>query len=847
MSDQHLPTGKVSWWNLETRQELRSKAVPGMNTAAVSPDGSRVAAALWKSQWNVLVWDAVTGDSLAELPQQSVVRSLAFAPDSKLLAIGKEDKMATIWNLETKTPLAHEVHLDHVWATAFSPDGSRLASATLGGAIKVWDLKFAEEATTIPIPKLSALQFAADGKTLLVGTPQATKVIDVPSGREIAELPVGGVKAIAAKVRVGARLASSDQALIFDLQSGRQIANLSLPGAGTPGLAWSPNGERLATFRSWKGYKKVHVWDLATQQERTFQPEMGCHSVMSAAFSPDGKWLAAGFQFQLLTVWDTASGKIKLQFNLWPFMMNIVAISVSPDSRWVAVGTDVGAVTIWDIATGKQIADCKGHALPVRSLSFSPDGGTLATASDDQTVKLWDTITGQERSTLSGHQGAVSRVQFSSDGNTIATTSNDGTVKLWRAAAHAAVQDPKNLDLGTGQAFAQAQMRQWEQAAKSCELAVAKAQQASAERRPALLTRCLEDCDAIAKQMFAAGEHSIALGMYERNIPLADLLGAETTPEGRLSQSLRYNDLAFCYFPLQQLPKAELAIGRAIELKAGLAKEFPANGSYPFHLAHSHLGLAYIRHAAGNASGALESFRTAGAEFEKSAKLKGNWQTWKDSGRAYATSGEWSKAAAAFNEAVRLRPGDHALWIDLAALSAMAGDRTNYERVCREMLERHPELHQPFGPSEKPMIAERIAKACAILPWEGKEFSQVETLADLAVADAANPTFRWSALAKALVEYRGKRFQSAVDWVNRFEPSPDGSHADALAYAALALAQQRLGDKGRASEALQRSESIVTAKKPTPGRHLFDANDQNWLIADLLLREARAEVNKVNP
>lgn len=156
MSNQYNSKGKVHWWNLETKEELRSKVVPGINTAIVSPDGTRVAAA----NYTVFAWDADTGDSIAELHEHSNVRALAFSPDSKLLAVGKEDKTATIWDLETQAPLAHEVHRDHVWATVFSPDGSQLASGTLGGAIKIWDFKLVDEATTLSFAKVHAVQLS---------------------------------------------------------------------------------------------------------------------------------------------------------------------------------------------------------------------------------------------------------------------------------------------------------------------------------------------------------------------------------------------------------------------------------------------------------------------------------------------------------------------------------------------------------------------------------------------------------------------------------------------------------------------------------------------------------------
>ena len=150
----------------------------------------------------------------------------------------------------------------------------------------------------------------------------------------------------------------------------------------------------------------------------------------------EGSW-PLGFQFQWVTVWDVATGKVKLQFSQPPAMLSIISLAFSPDSKALAVGTDIGAVTLWDMKTGRQIEAFRGHTSVVNALCFSPDGAALATAGADKTVRLWDARTGQERSTLSGHKGEVSEVLFSPDGNTLATAShNDGTIRLWRAATN---------------------------------------------------------------------------------------------------------------------------------------------------------------------------------------------------------------------------------------------------------------------------------------------------------------------------------------------------------------------------------------------------------------------------
>jgi WD40 repeat protein len=69
------------------------------------------------------------------------VTSVAFSPDSKLLASGSDDKRIKLWEVAT----GQEVRTlrGHTWgvtSVAFSPDGQLLASGSADRTIKLWDI-----------------------------------------------------------------------------------------------------------------------------------------------------------------------------------------------------------------------------------------------------------------------------------------------------------------------------------------------------------------------------------------------------------------------------------------------------------------------------------------------------------------------------------------------------------------------------------------------------------------------------------------------------------------------------------------------------------------------------------
>jgi tetratricopeptide (TPR) repeat protein len=213
-------------------------------------------------------------------------------------------------------------------------------------------------------------------------------------------------------------------------------------------------------------------------------------------------------------------------------------------------------------------------------------------------------------------------------------------------------------------------------------------------------------------------------------------------------------------------------------------------------------------------------------------------------GNELAQVGRWSDAATRFDRALALDPRDpdphH--WCLAAALHATVGDFQGYRRTCRDMLKR-------FGDTDEAPTAERIAKACLLLPGalDAADFDRVQKLADRAVAGSEKFRFYPSpVLAKGLTEYRAGRNADAVTWLQRFAPKPDGVHWDATAFAVLAMAHHGLGRAEEAQAALAKAKAILAQKMPDPARgQLFDDGYwPDWVHAQVLCHEAEQLLKK---
>src|SRR5262249_5573003 len=149
------------------------------------------------------------------------------------------------------------------------------------------------------------------------------------------------------------------------------------------------------------GGDAVKVWDTQTGQELLSVNGVS-RSPQGLAFSPDGKRLAsqtwdATTREAPVKVWDAESGRellaLKGDTGYWAN-----SIAFSPDGQRLVCGSQT-MLRIWDLQTGRAIRTLKGGG---RIVVFSPDGQRLASSSVDNTVMVWDAHKDQESLTLPG-------------------------------------------------------------------------------------------------------------------------------------------------------------------------------------------------------------------------------------------------------------------------------------------------------------------------------------------------------------------------------------------------------------------------------------------------------------
>jgi tetratricopeptide (TPR) repeat protein/tRNA A-37 threonylcarbamoyl transferase component Bud32 len=193
-------------------------------------------------------------------------------------------------------------------------------------------------------------------------------------------------------------------------------------------------------------------------------------------------------------------------------------------------------------------------------------------------------------------------------------------------------------------------------------------------------------------------------------------------------------------------------------------------------------------------------------------------------------NGRLKDAADLYARGLKFDPDPHWQWYQLAVLYLSVGDVERYRGVCREMLDRFEKRAETV-----PQAAEINAKTCALMPRSVPDFSRVERLADRLMSEKEHTYFRHFVLTKGLVDHRAGRHTQAVESLHRYGPNAGGTHWDATAFAALAMAQHGLDDHDQARSALGAARAIIAAKPADgmSGPYWFD-----WLHCEILCREA---------
>jgi WD40 repeat protein/serine/threonine protein kinase len=433
------------WWYLHGLFRTPTLCLHGAgNSFAFNRDGTRIVTG-GGSQPAVLVWDAKSGNGLMSLRTPKVAEGweqcVDIAPDGRTLVSGSgSDGALRLWNAVDGTFLrVVGRHRRDVLEVHFVGDGSRILSVGRDECLRLWETATGKELQTIRLHprRIRAVAISPTDSRVVVSSGYAgggqMSVWDYETGEKIEDLSNGVAVATGLAFSPdGQRLAVAQPRNVLQIWETRpwqHIQTITGPVAEYACPVFDPGGQRLAA-EVWDG--SICVWDVASgRQLRIYRGHVA--PAKQLGFSPDGRYLAAGSGDAAIRVWDTLNeqGSIALSGG----SSAVLDVETSPRGDHMAAVFRDGSVRVWSLADGRPrwTAGDRRERVPVWSVAFSPDGCWLACACEDGAVQIFDAQTGVPRRRFTEHGKSLRAVVFSPDGTQLASAGLGDTILIWDA------------------------------------------------------------------------------------------------------------------------------------------------------------------------------------------------------------------------------------------------------------------------------------------------------------------------------------------------------------------------------------------------------------------------------
>lgn len=194
----------------------------------------------------------------------------------------------------------------------------------------------------------------------------------------------------------------------------------------------APDAGWLATVDTSESRFLLHLWDGQTGSRRVSVPTP--EHIDCLASAPSGQLVAAGLvnlgRRSRNAIWllDPATGeqRASLPTNAYP----LTVMAFSPDGRYLAAGI-TGQVQLWDVEKRELIRTIRGFERVVQTLAFSPDGRLMAGGTQDGQVWLWDASRGEEIQVIQAGTSGVRLLAFTPDGRFVLTGVGKLPLMLW--------------------------------------------------------------------------------------------------------------------------------------------------------------------------------------------------------------------------------------------------------------------------------------------------------------------------------------------------------------------------------------------------------------------------------
>jgi WD40 repeat protein len=278
---------------------------------------------------------------------------------------------------------------------------------------------------------VSDLAFARDGRSVAVaGGEGKVGLARIDAGRlslEIVGEHLLGTIAVAWRPH-GGNFATSGQdssIALWDGATGAPLKRWKPAPTPTQALAWSPDGERLASAAG----KTVTLWSSSGERIHAFAPASS--SVSALAFDKPGTDLGVALNGEIAV---HRIGKDRHETRRYKWPAACLTVNFSGNGRFLASGMADGSLHFWNRSTGKD-SQMRGYEGKLDLVGWSDNSRYLASSTTHELV-LWDFggkgPEGTKPIVLNGHTERVAGFAWQPRGEHLVSAGRDWRLALWR-------------------------------------------------------------------------------------------------------------------------------------------------------------------------------------------------------------------------------------------------------------------------------------------------------------------------------------------------------------------------------------------------------------------------------
>jgi WD40 repeat protein/tetratricopeptide (TPR) repeat protein len=386
--------GMTVWDAATSEMILKSPINETVHDVACSPDGRWIAAAVDRG---IRIWDIQAGrlSPLLESGMRLGLRRLQFSDDStRVLAFSGSG--ARVWDLSSQTALTPVLTHGDFWVfgARLRPRGESVISYGRDGLARIWNI--GGQPSTIPPLRhdhaVGYADFSPDGLRIITASRDHTaRLWDAETGELLCVLRHGR-RVISAKFSADGR-----RLLTMDAQTTRiwDLANTALQGpvlqVNNPhGLGFSSDGSQILMADA---ERTVRAWDIATGREIPLSAVQTNSALPTLVYTKMPKRLPHPNGRRELVLEDGATIRdTTTQEKLTPAMRHredIVTAAFSPDGRYVATASVDHTARVWDVDTGDPVTPPLRNPAIVFQAVFGPQSRQLGVLSQSHVIEVW--------------------------------------------------------------------------------------------------------------------------------------------------------------------------------------------------------------------------------------------------------------------------------------------------------------------------------------------------------------------------------------------------------------------------------------------------------------------------